>query len=272
MERVMKAVLTLFACAILAVPTVASAQTPSAPASLDRVPTPAPAPAITRIPEYSWTGFYGGGTLGYGGSLSDTSFVPLPSEAQFGIRSMTLNPEPMGWTFGFHGGFNKPSGKLVYGFEADYAWSSIGGNTSAAPILYNGEQWDGGTWYVQQDLEWMFTARGRLGFTLANKYMVYGTGGVALGGVNSFAEADLFSEDVWFPATDDTTRTGWTAGAGIEGALTERLAWRAQYLYVAFGSNTVTSDMNPTPFPPYQMQFEFNNTTNSFTFGVSYRF
>lgn len=273
MDRLRKLVLALFACAIPAIPTLAAAQTPGSSPALDRVPAPvsAPAPVVTRIPVSEWGGFYAGGTIGYGGSLSDTLFNPLPSEEMFGFRSMTLNPKPMGWTYGFHGGWNMPRGNLMFGVEADYAWSSIGGNTSATPVLIDGQPWEG-TWFVQQDLEWLSTVRGRVGCGLANKYMVYATGGIAWGGVNSFAEADLEpGAPFFFQGFDDSTRTGWTIGGGIEGSLTERLAWRVQYLYVDFGSKTVTGDANPA-FPPFQMGFESQNKTNSFTFGASYRF
>lgn len=38
------------------------------------------------------------------------------------------------------------------------------------------------------------------------------------------------------PFSGSTTRTGWTAGGGIEGALVNNWTWKVEYLYVDLGS------------------------------------
>ena len=59
--------------------------------------------------------------------------------------------------------------------------------------------------------------------------MFYGTGGGAFGSIQASGAA--------FTNTS-STQFGWTAGAGIEGALTDNLTARIEYLYVDLGNNT----------------------------------
>ena len=59
-------------------------------------------------------------------------------------------------------------------------------------------------------VEWVSTVRSRLGFAF-DRVLVYGTGGVA------------------------RTHVGWTAGGGIEAAITSNLSAKVEYLYTDLG-------------------------------------
>ena len=58
-----------------------------------------------------------------------------------------------------------------------------------------------------------------------DRYLVYGTGGVAFGGVKATGVI-----------TESTTETGWTAGAGIEALLTEKVTGRVEYRHTDLGT------------------------------------
>jgi hypothetical protein len=79
---------------------------------------------------------------------------------------------------------------------------------------------------------WFGTLRGRLGYAFGNT-LLYGTGGFAYGGVKQQNYADvLFS--------NDDTRTGWTAGAGIEYKVSGNWSLKGEYQYVDFGKEDLS--------------------------------
>ncbi|MGB6446490.1 MAG: outer membrane beta-barrel protein [Xanthobacteraceae bacterium] len=75
---------------------------------------------------------------------------------------------------------------------------------------------------------WLGTIRGRAGFA-ADRILFYGTAGGAFGSIQGGGAA--------FTDTG-STQFGWTAGAGLEGVLTDNLTARIQYLYVDLGNDT----------------------------------
>lgn len=71
----------------------------------------------------------------------------------------------------------------------------------------------------QKKVEWFGTVRGRAGIALLNsQFLVYGTGGFAYGRVK---QAGFFNEY-------SDTRTGWTAGGGVEWAPATFPNWSAK--------------------------------------------
>jgi outer membrane immunogenic protein len=93
---------------------------------------------------------------------------------------------------------------FVVGLEADFQGTSLGSNTGwLAPKV---------------SLPWFGTVRGRAGFTLFDsKLLVYGTGGFAYGELSTPWRSD--------------TRTGWTAGGGVEWAFLPNWSAKVEYLY-----------------------------------------
>src|SRR5690606_1787184 len=97
--------------------------------------------------------------------------------------------------------------------EADGTWTDVGGSGS-----FN-TTGDGYNWQIDQELDWFATVRGRLGFLLTPRLLVYGTGGVAFGETN----ANLVASDISPPpalvtarGSASETHIGWAAGAGGE--------------------------------------------------------
>ncbi len=68
--------------------------------------------------------------------------------------------------------------------------------------------------------------RARAGIAL-DRFLVYGTGGAAV--------TDLQLSNAG--GSDDDVLWGWTAGAGVEGMLTDNLTARIEYRYTDYGSD-----------------------------------
>lgn len=110
---------------------------------------------------------------------------------------------------GVYGGYNYQFGNgVVAGIEAD--------------VLYgNGRDRDLG-FTLRQD--WEGSARARVGYAM-DRFLPFITGGIAFTGVDASAAAGKSSK----------TLTGWTAGAGLEYALTDNIAMRTEYRYADYG-------------------------------------
>lgn len=85
-------------------------------------------------------------------------------------------------------------------------------------------------------MQWFGTTRARLGYTPMDRLLIYGTGGFAYG------EYKVFSSDPNDYWNTSTTRTGWTAGAGLEVAVNDRISVKGEYLYTHLGTWTVYDD------------------------------
>jgi outer membrane immunogenic protein len=108
-------------------------------------------------------------------------------------------------------GYNQQFGNWVAGIEADGGWAGIEEEVAGVSV----------------ETQWTSTVRGRIGYAFDN-FMIYGTGGAAI--------ADI---DVGAPVSDNDTRFGWTAGGGVEAALTDNISAKAEYLYMDFGDDDI---------------------------------
>src|SRR5690606_19204087 len=71
-------------------------------------------------------------------------------------------------------------------------------------------------------------------FTPVERFMVYGTGGVAYGNIEAYANANLNGTPVGISTSE--TKVGWTAGLGAEYAFTDNMSLKTEYLYTDLGS------------------------------------
>jgi outer membrane immunogenic protein len=161
--------------------------------------------AAPPIEMYNWTGFYIGANIG--GGFGRTTINP-------GALSSNLDGVVGGGQIGYN--WQMPGSQWILGVEVDGQGTSQ--NASVAGL--------GGT--LNESLPWFVTARGRVGYAISPMIMLYGTGGLAV--VDHKFTAPGFSQD--------DTRTGWTAGAGIEGMLTRNWSWKVEYLHVDVGTFT----------------------------------
>src|SRR5262249_41987409 len=213
-----------------------------------------PRPSTPRL------GMYLGANLGYGWgdarydaalNASALGFIPgLPGTAVAGT-AISASEKIDGVIGGVQTGYNYQFGAWVWGLETDFQGSGQkGGSTFArtfatviGPIPVSVT--------TDHKLEWFGTTRGRLGFLWSPNVLVYGTAGVAYGQVRDSATLNASALGGAVTAAANATfkdvKAGWTAGAGIEGAL-----WGAAG---APSSNISTStsarpSRRPRPPPP----------------------
>jgi outer membrane immunogenic protein len=105
---------------------------------------------------------------------------------------------------------------------------------------------------ASKQIDWLGTVRGRLGWRVTPSMLLYGTGGLAYGGVKSSVSisqvhlsADTFGSTA---ASVAKTRTGWTAGAGFEWIFMPRLSVKLEYLYYDLGDESYNAGLLQAAF------------------------
>ena len=165
-------------------------------------------------PVYDWSGFYLGLNGGY--VLGRTSW----SDPLAGADSGRFDAN--GGTIGGQVGYNWQTGRAVIGLESDINWAKLNGTAATGGVCAtNG----GGECRTEQS--WFGTTRGRIGYAFGN-FLPYVTGGLAYGNVKA----------VQPNGTSSDTKTGWTAGGGLEVGLTKSWTAKAEYLHLDLGTAT----------------------------------
>jgi len=206
-----------------------------------QVPAPV-APIAYAPPIYNWSGFYVGGNIG--GGFANSSW----SDPFTGAND-TFSKD--GFLGGGQIGANAQFNWLVVGIEGDFDWTGLKG--SGTDSMGNS---------INTETQWTSTVTGRIGAAF-DRLLVYGKGGVA------FADDKSSLTDIaGGTASTSQTRTGWTAGAGLEYALSENWTAKLEYDYLGFGSETLNL---PTPtFPAYTSSASLN--VQEVKVGINYKF
>ena len=225
-------------------------------------PPPTPAPIYTKATPSTagWTGFYIGGSVG--GSWSESNSVTasttsgsfIAGQPNAGIfaanfASLTTGSLGTGSNGSFIGGgqigYNWQSGKFVTGIEFDIQ-GLANRNSNGAKIGQLADQFGNtitATTLVGKSLDYLDTVRGRLGFLPSPTLLLYGTGGLAFGGVKSnisITEGNgaAFLGNAFAANSVSDTRLGWTAGLGLEWMFAPNWSAKAEYLYYDLGNVT----------------------------------
>ena len=228
---------------------------------------------------HRWTGFYVGLNAGGGwgpgdtnASCDDPTFIvdTIVPDCQLSIATGGLETKyslkPSGWLGGVQAGYNFQSGNMVTGLEIDIARSSIEGSDTGSGNLFNGSP---GTRRLSQDLEWLGTIRGRLGFVTGD-LLVYGTAGLAYGRSRFQYAADYPTDDAVANSTETNWNAGWTAGAGAELGFG---AWslKGEYLYFDLGEEDLSAQLVFSGVPaPVFFQPEFETQGHIARIGLNY--
>jgi outer membrane immunogenic protein len=201
-------------------------------------------PPVPPAPIFTWTGFYGGFNHGFGGGVLDAD-VLVSSPALGPVATRTSN-RASGFFAGGQAGYNYQfANGFVLGLETDLQWSDIRAShqaTTGASTLFALGYVD-----IRNKLNWFGTTRARLGYSFG-RLLPYVTGGVAYG--EAEASGTRFTGGALFSGSAAETKVGWTAGAGVDYALSDSLFVRAEYLYLQLPSVGGPSiALLPAPFP-----------------------
>jgi outer membrane immunogenic protein len=223
------------------------------PAVADDLPMKTPAYVLPAPATKNWTGFYIGGSLGYGWGAEDNILLFTdPTVTVPGAVPSSHSYDLNGFIGGGGVGYNYQFDSIVIGLEADISYTHLTGSASSAgtfaPI---GPPWGAlltspFSYSETAALDWLGTVRGRIGFAPVNDLLVNATGGFAFG--HAKATTLLTFPLVSFVGAASGTKTGWTAGGGVEYALGERWSAKVEYLYYDLGSLLV--DDEPVPSTP----------------------
>jgi len=239
------------------------------------------APVVLPPPPPIWTGFYVGVNVGGTVDASTNTYVanapvnlngatPAFSSAASAAAAAAGTAYPGTNNSGFIGGgqvgynyqfgtYTGPGRSWVVGIEADIQGvTATGGGTSilsaaslASPPFSPGSAVAGVT-YATKSLDYIGTVRGRIGALINPALLVYVTGGLAYGGVNSSTSQFLAGTDAvnfgplitsaWTSSGSySDTRTGWTAGAGLEWLFWPNWSAKLEYLYYDLGTVNYSS-------------------------------
>jgi len=169
---------------------------------------PLKAPAFKAV--YDWTGFYIGGHVGYGGGSLGSGTNPLPEQGVF------FPPTVTGLIGGYQVGYNRQfSNHVVLGVEADASFTS----PLDAPALTSAP--------FNTTIDYTGTVRGRAGYAFG-KWMPYVTGGFAWG--HSHVNFNDGAGNIF--SSPGQTQPGWTAGAGVEFAVSGNWSAKLEYDYI----------------------------------------
>ncbi|MGA9601553.1 MAG: outer membrane beta-barrel protein [Methylocystis sp.] len=236
---------------------------------------------IPPPPPLTWNGFYAGLNIGGGWNANNDNnevsaywdprlpfgssfFVPgqgftpnlffLPNGNQTGTAGGIVGGGQVGYNFQFN-----PS--IVIGVETDFQGSSIGNNDHSQAAAFYASPFfapsgllvpvsaiNGG----HMGIDWIGTVRGRVGWLFMPSLLVYGTAGFAYAGAYAWGY--------------DDTRTGWTAGGGLEWMLAPNISAKLEYLYADLNSGGATGTYG------WNWGYHFHPELNIVRAGVNYHF
>jgi outer membrane immunogenic protein len=215
------------------------------------------APVAASI--YNWNGFYVGAHVG--GAWERRSFSQTTTSGAL-VESATINSSSVAG--GGQIGFNWTVSNILLGLEADISGTGLSGNAQTFNLAGTGPGWN-------EKTDFFGTARGRVGL-VANNWLFYGTGGLAWAD-DQFTRTQLTgggiaTPPVGFVATNNGTRIGWTAGAGVEWGFARNWSAKLEYLFMDFGSSSFSFSVPAGTFAVS----EGDLTLQTVRVGVNYRF
>lgn len=270
-------------CALLAVVAVIGFGSIASAADM-----PVKARPMAPAPAFSWTGFYIGANVGGSWSNEGTDYsmpftaagniftncgapagvvLPAPTSPNPFDLSGSCSNKSSSFLGGGQIGYNYQSGAVVYGVEADFEWRRLidrsytrFGSNANTGLPMGSVATD--TAYFKSEQGSLGTLRGRIGYAPSN-WLLYVIGGLAVGNTKHSVTEVLSPGNTCTAvgagcrnASDDSTKTGWTVGAGAEWAFAQTWSLGVEYLYVDLGKTTLT--LAPTG------GFFFNTSTVTF--------
>lgn len=230
-----------------------------------------------------WTGAYGGIQAGAAIGTAQMDFSPEGTfrgpiandiaDRDFWKGSRDL--DSTGFTGGLQGGYLWGRDRLLFGLEGDVSYLGLEENSSVTATV----PFSSTPYRLEQSVETYFMAslRPRIGYVpeaFSGSVMLYATGGVTLTRVHvdqrfrQLNAVDYFNRGL----SEDKTLVGWTAGGGVEYALSTKWSIKAEYLYADLGSVENNSVPGSATYESYTTDNKMDLTAHFFRLGTSYHF
>jgi outer membrane immunogenic protein len=200
---------------------------------------------------FNWSGLYLGGNGGlnlprydmkpYGGTVTFPPFPGVP--VNFFVSGFSETQD--GFVGGGQIGYNYQLGHLVLGLEADFD----GVNSTRVKSTFLDARVPFPFRFIETqgalEMNWNASARLRAGFAW-RRFLFYATAGGA------FARLDLHEKESMPPdprlsveSSSDQTVAGWTAGAGVDWAVTKVVTVGLEYRHSGFGTDSYSFASTP---------------------------
>ncbi len=199
------------------------------------------APLFTKAPPLppppTWTGFYIGGDAGAAWLSEPATWNPLPSAAGFGVFPITANDRKTAFIGGAHVGYDDQiMPDWVIGLEGDWSWTKADGAFTGAWIGNGGggPVAPGSQTSMSANVDWIASARARVGYLITPTLMAYATGGAAWAKLDYGGVSTNNGNGYLVTFNSSSTQAGYVAGGGVEWMVTDNWSVRAEYLYYQF--------------------------------------
>jgi outer membrane immunogenic protein len=231
-------------------------------------------------PAYNWTGFFVGLNTGLavdnsgvtvrptGDFVTEKAYSPYNSS-----RTDSGNLSDVDFTIGGQLGYNYQVGILVFGLETDFNYNGTDDSSYVnRPLLPTSRFVGDFVHTVKQQVDYFGTLRARFGFTPADRFLIYGTGGLAYGDVSSRSNVLFTGTEDNYIGSSSGLQAGWTLGAGSEYALTGNWSVKIEYLYIDLGSTSYTYAAQPRFGNSYTYTTDLDTTQHIIRMGLNYKF
>ncbi|HXZ17191.1 MAG TPA: TonB-dependent receptor, partial [Roseiarcus sp.] len=233
-----------------------------------------PAPRIVKGPQPErtapprWDGLYAGvnAGVGFGGDnniyYSNTPLGPAADPGAAFLGPGNFGNSNASFVGGGQIGYNfQFAPRAIVGFETDFQGVAGGSGATSIVDVKPSAAVPGnfvlGTLTASQKLDYIGTARARLGYLFRPSLLLYGTGGLAYGHATVDASSQILNVDPngnivglgGGASRLAATRAGWTAGAGVEWMFLPKWSVKAEYLYYDLGAYSLTSPQTTIALP-----------------------
>jgi high affinity Mn2+ porin len=255
----------------------------------------APRSVPSALSPYDWTGFYLGANAGYGFGRSRTDSVFGDAATATPLLATGASSSFDGVLGGVQAGYNRQAAYWVLGLEIDVQHTNQRATNSH---FCPGAVCNAGmtpldtpvTVAHSHELDWLATLRARFGVAAAPDVILYATGGLAAAGISHVGAVAGVTGTPLLDATgaplldvngnpvnsgtaglfQQTTRLGWTAGAGVETHLTGNWSGKIEYLHMGFGGDSASADIPNKP-APLLLSVHSRISNDVLRLGVNYR-
>lgn len=210
------------------------------------IPVIGKAPVLKAPPMmagFNWTGVYVGGSVGADFAVS---------KMDFGAAGRT-DPRGAGFIGGVQAGYNYQfAPQWVAGIEGSWDWTNLNGARQCT-VLTDDQFAPHWNTTCQFSSDWLATLTGRIGYVWGRALWYVKAGGAAIQQTYTVTCNMVLSVQTNGPCPDaagfstlvastsaSTTRLGWTAGYGVEFAMTPKWTARAESSIYGFGNHNIT--------------------------------